>query len=472
MNQYLIEGEIPDAVRIHFVDWMISTNTATVSVPRSVSGYLVPEAELHCSEFQAVARLSETYISSHTHETEVDEIFFVGEADDENRVYTVNYPGESQRTLRLLEQLAKEFKTDIVCMPPTERCFRSGSDYCRLHEDEYGEPSSGTLYIHFNCAGRNRGRRANLERLYEFSLEGTRGLASLVRTEPLKPAGGIIIYDTNGEAVAEVEDRVVYILVNLEASRDGGFLRGTEYWSHNAQILERILREAIPMIIGGIDSTRVEELVTRRRELVAPRKEDAIERFLRDTDSSRSQRILRLERQVAEQSRTVRGNLQRYLQSASALRDIESELRAVRRTPNEEKENLRRQLENILTMPHVIGISYGETLEVYTDTIWIEWQGVRRKIGAFIMIIDFEDGVIIRNYANASPISGPHPHIDGEGYPCFGNISEAVAKLEAEREIEALVTVLIQFLESYEPGSPHEIVEHWPAEEVEGAHVS
>ena len=93
MNQYLIEGEIPDAVRIHFVDWMISTNTATVSVPRSVSGYLVPEAELHCSDFQAAARLSETYISSHTHETEVDEIFFVGEADDENRVYTVNYPG-------------------------------------------------------------------------------------------------------------------------------------------------------------------------------------------------------------------------------------------------------------------------------------------------------------------------------------------------------------------------------------------
>jgi hypothetical protein len=41
-----------------------------------------------------------------------------------------------------------------------------------------------------------------------------------------------------------------------------------------------------------------------------------------------------------------------------------------------------------------------------------------------------------------------HPHIDGEGKPCWGNIAETVAYLSAGYQFGALADLIIQFLKS------------------------
>ena len=42
----------------------------------------------------------------------------------------------------------------------------------------------------------------------------------------------------------------------------------------------------------------------------------------------------------------------------------------------------------------------------------------------------------------------PHPHVGGNGNACFGNVENTIAELVAQSEIYALVTVLIDYLES------------------------
>lgn len=63
-------------------------------------------------------------------------------------------------------------------------------------------------------------------------------------------------------------------------------------------------------------------------------------------------------------------------------------------------------------------------------------------------------------------LDSPHPHVNPSGSPCLGNAERILAELYAKGEIEAMVYVLIQFLESYQRGSEYISIENWPYRKV------
>lgn len=466
MVEYLIPGEMPDAVRLHFTQTGVESRQRTVRVPAEITGYTVPEGEVHCYAFHEGALLNEGFIARNTHQTDRNGLMVVWDGVPD-RVYRVSYNG-STRVTQALERLAQEFKRNIFALD-ARHCF-SGEYYddCQPHtEAEFGRNQDDSVCIHFNCAGRgNRRGRDDLVQLYEYPLTSDTGLARKVRKNPLNQAGGVLIADTNGQSVAEVDGGVIYILVNIEASEDrwDDYRDRTSYWGRNAQVLETILREAIPAAILQQEQLKLDPVAAQRARL-AVRQEEAIGQFMAHTTPGIQERINNTQALIGQQENQARDSLQRYLAAQAEAERLQGELRLLMENPHAQDETLRQQLVNILAMPHVVGISFdGRSLEVYTDTMYIDWKQRRYKIGAFKMVIDFTRGVRLFNYTDAIRNIGQHPHVlNHEGTACFGNISEAVVRMLGAREIEMLVTILIEFLQSYNPQYPAASINPWPS---------
>lgn len=471
--EYLIPGEMPAAVREHFQEWGVRSQNRTVYVPTEIIGYTVPDDEyqneIHCNQFQEAAGLTEAFIAQNSHRTDVEGLTLIWNGTT-NRTYKVLYGEDddeagSPRVRRLLERLAREFKKDIFVVGSEGSCFSGGrDDYCQPHTPEDYDGLLDPICLHFNCARRgNRRNRENLTQLYNFPLATDRGLAPQVRANPLRPAGGAIINDTNGQAVAEVDEDVIYILVNIDVSEEQYINRNYvwSYWGHDAEVLEKILRDAFPIVIAQGKKIR-EDPVGRQREVLAGQREQAVNQFLAHLTPPNQNRVRKTEAQIEENENKARQSLEKYLAAQRELERLQIELSLLQKNPHTENEGARQEVENVLQMPHVIGIGFGRTLEVYTNTIYIEWGGQLYRIGAFKLEIDFNRGVRIFNYTNSFR-GYQHPHVlNREGEPCFGNISNIVAQMLRERQLEMLVTVLIEYLQSYNPEYPRGRIEGWP----------
>lgn len=54
-----------------------------------------------------------------------------------------------------------------------------------------------------------------------------------------------------------------------------------------------------------------------------------------------------------------------------------------------------------------------------------------------------------------------HPHISQDGTPCFGNIASTVYYLLIHQDLFQLVTLLIEFLKSYNEDNPYKSIDYW-----------
>ena len=99
-------------------------------------------------------------------------------------------------------------------------------------------------------------------------------------------------------------------------------------------------------------------------------------------------------------------------------------------------------------------------LKAYTPTVYIHHEGTDYEIGEFEVKIAFESGRLsITNLTN--PNDGyDHPHING-GTVCLGNISTGIAKMIAESEYVGTLTVLHEYLKSYNKDDAYYDLRHW-----------
>jgi hypothetical protein len=103
----------------------------------------------------------------------------------------------------------------------------------------------------------------------------------------------------------------------------------------------------------------------------------------------------------------------------------------------------------------------GSAVRVLTEEIIIKHEGQRYKIGRFALELDLKEGLRAVNLENTGDKSAwDHPHVQAS-LPCLGNLRDGFEKLLGECQIVPLVSMLVQFLGSYNPETAYCPIEHW-----------
>jgi len=174
---------------------------------------------------------------------------------------------------------------------------------------------------------------------------------------------------------------------------------------------------------------------------------------------------------LRDQLETRRAELNRV---STELRMISRELHAGRKKlaaleeeATEERARFERDFDELLALPGVRRVeAVGSMIRVLTEPIWIEYEGHRYLIGEFAMELGLDFGIKMVNLNNTSWATGwDHPHVQG-GYPCLGNLKEGCEMLLGEYQLVPLVSLLLQFLESYDRVSAYGPITLWKRQDA------
>ena len=142
---------------------------------------------------------------------------------------------------------------------------------------------------------------------------------------------------------------------------------------------------------------------------------------------------------------------------------LEARLAAVNgqmRSPNLE-ESFCREWRDLHALPQVKALAiHGEAIELRTEVI--RTCGV--TLGQYLVLFDFATRQItIHNLTRPIFSDGfvyAHPHVRG-AVACLGSAAAQTAEFLAARDVPHLVGLMIEFLESYNSGSPYRSIDFW-----------
>lgn len=178
---------------------------------------------------------------------------------------------------------------------------------------------------------------------------------------------------------------------------------------------------------------------------------------------------------------TIRTKQHEMMNHYSAIQRIENEIgelntltrssmnrtNAVLSTP---KDKLEKTFKNFLNKGVFYQLEYfNDRIEVYTDKIYIDYNGVRFYMGRFQIVINFSGTVKMFNLDNSRIFDREyhHPHISA-GVPCLGNIKEMMPKLIHSGDYLTIITLCYDFLTSYNPNGPYVPIDRgWLPENVD-----
>lgn len=107
-------------------------------------------------------------------------------------------------------------------------------------------------------------------------------------------------------------------------------------------------------------------------------------------------------------------------------------------------------------------------IEAITAPIWIAGKVDRKTVhyymGTFKVSIPYSGNGVKITPVIKPPDCGteyPHPHIARGGSPCLGNISRAVPNYLKKGQYGILLSLMLEFLTSYNSGSPYQTLDHW-----------
>lgn len=175
----------------------------------------------------------------------------------------------------------------------------------------------------------------------------------------------------------------------------------------------------------------------------------------------------RLQEEI-EQKRVRLAQLSDEVRAVSrTLHAARRRLQAIESIASLERHQFEADFDELLSLPHVRSIELeGTRIRLLTEPIVIEHLGQRYRIGEFALDVDLVRGLQVSNLNNTGPKDGwDHPHIQA-GFPCFGNLRDGFEKLLGECQIVPLVSMVIQFLETYTPETAYCSIDLWAKEEA------
>lgn len=303
------------------------------------------------------------------------------------------------------------------------------------------EVEDGAIVVFYNSAPAHNGQWTTFKTLY--GLEIPKGCSAVVSTSDRR-----LVKDDDGNAVAQVVGRCVYILANLLQVPAKLMSR----------LLARTLYDAVKLVKAGPETD--DEMRDVWRAGLAKHRDGyvdlCIERIAR--------RQKELEREIAGCDRDIVNASKTITQSVRNKRAAEKSLDGIingeRRA---EIERLQKEFEQLAGAQPVVAVrTYPERIEVDTRTVYVRHAGKRYEIGRFRITMGTDGAVTMVNLTNTNrEDSHAHPHVMGGGHACLGNVAEPLAKLIGEREYATAVNLVFRFLESYNPSNPYRRIEHW-----------
>jgi hypothetical protein len=152
--------------------------------------------------------------------------------------------------------------------------------------------------------------------------------------------------------------------------------------------------------------------------------------------------------------------------SGRQMRDLEHRLLKAQRRLSElaqyqaVPDALGRDFDRIAGLPGVVEVRVTDgVLQVFTDSIVIEYGFRHYRLGRFRLDLYFDGRVFLRNLTDRYE-TYDHPHVEN-GRPCLGNIQEWVQCLLAQREFAAATQVLLQYLRTVNPADWRKAVTFW-----------
>lgn len=124
------------------------------------------------------------------------------------------------------------------------------------------------------------------------------------------------------------------------------------------------------------------------------------------------------------------------------------------------------EYKQILSVEHVQRVEvHDDRLSVHTDTVYLEHEGKRFRIGSMRVDLYYDSLMRVTNTSDPRypDLMPHHPHVRDDCTVCFGNIKEAVLELSAAGEYATLVQVVVQFLWQFNTDSSYyKYLLKWP----------
>jgi len=264
------------------------------------------------------------------------------------------------------------------------------------------------------------------------------------------PGRGRLITDKEGIVVAQLVGRVLYTYLH-------GILSAKAAWADEALI--GMIEQAI-VHMGEDEAASTEQGKTWRDTLDERRKEYvrlSLTRFvteIAETEKAFTECGARIEEERVTLTKSIRE--QRRLQDTLArLKDP---------AKREERERgLVAEFDRLAASEFVEGVACDDGhVDVFTVPARIAHEEKTHEIGRFRIRMHEGGRIHIENIASTSKTTDwHHPHIRPDGYVCFGNVSESVAKYLADRQFAIVAGLVWRFLQQYNPHQGVQDITHW-----------
>ena len=280
------------------------------------------------------------------------------------------------------------------------------------------------------------------------------------QSDALKPTSlGVHIVDDDGNTVAEVVGSTIYILFDMVHNDNGldvilsGILNKYAALRDDPEIIEKHMEEI------------------RQRELSRVRRD-----YVRECDNRKMAQIRRCQLTLRSCDTTIAQAQQTMTES---LRSREETLKLLAHYEAQESstEEYEREYDKLIALPGVERVAVGDgRITVSTDPITITYthDGETKDydLGKFEILIPTNgnadggrNGLQCLSSRQNDRNGLHHPHVQGNGVCCLGNLAEGVARLIAEYQFSVVAEVMIQFLNSFNPDDAYDSITKWPVKE-------
>lgn len=284
------------------------------------------------------------------------------------------------------------------------------------------------------------------------------------RTEsPTFTGQGIPITTEEGWNVAELVGDNLYIFHHISHY-------GKE--EENA-IFRRICQEvAAELTLDPAEKQkRKAEIQKREEELSRKAYIELCEKRLKKTIADTKESIKNGEKEIPE----LQGELVNLIREVN---DCRVKLEQILSRQTLETEKFSKEFDSLIKIPGIEKVKVTEDMVfLFTEYIYLplEVEGIKKilDIGKLKVEISLEIPRDERVYkcirifnltrkGSGSDYNIHHPHVNRDGYPCFGNIEEMIPELIGNYEISALAQLLLQFLKSAELERHNDPTMFWP----------
>ncbi len=103
-----------------------------------------------------------------------------------------------------------------------------------------------------------------------------------------------------------------------------------------------------------------------------------------------------------------------------------------------------------------VEVDYGK-LSIVLEPLILEHDSTDYHMGSYTLTVTADK---VHIWSDGG-FSYPHPHVSSDGVPCWGNLGPGIGKLLGEGQYAALVSVILEFLHSYNERDAYRHVETW-----------